>query len=266
MSVPRPVRAGGVPDGARLLLCSLWLRPVLFGFGTTSWIGFAVIGVLVVRIRWILLAGLQLFALVVLETGPADLPLFLERTAAGYFDLERDAPLLVLYLVGVAYGLHASRVWLRILWGRRERGQRMLGWAPAPTEAAAGSAVAVGAGGTSTTARTAADRGAARAAVEARAAHAFRALLVREEAAARAPEAPAPPVAPPSAGMLPREPLDVRTAALVELAAVPAIGPTRAALLVAARGVRPLDSIDDVFELLDLPAADLIRVRPYLRF
>jgi DNA uptake protein ComE-like DNA-binding protein len=117
----------------------------------------------------------------------------------------------------------------------------------------------------------------------ARAASDFRALLAREEqrmrsllaaaAAGSAPVRAASPTALPTTRLahttllgLPSGPVDVRTASVDEIAAIPAIGPERAALLVAARETRPIASVDDVVEVLGLTAVDLVRARSYLRF
>ena len=262
-------RVGTAPGVGWMLACSLWLLPVVLGFGLTSWIGFAVIGVLVVRIRWMLLAGVQLWVLFQLPIDDlVELPL---RATLGYL-YPSDVPLLTLYGVSLVYALWANRVWLRVLWSRRERGQRMLGWvapstpasAPVVEPSVASAAPAVVLSGEPAPAP---DPDAERAAVEERAARAFRAVQQRAEAAlaetalqrTTLPQTTLP-------GGLPHGPLDVRTASVDELAAIPAIGPARAALIVAARGVRPLETIDDVVELLELPAADLVRVRPYLTF
>lgn len=284
-------RVGAAPGVGWMLACSLWLLPVVFGVGLTSWIGLAVIGVLVVRIRWILLAGVQLWVLFQLPIDDlVDLP---QRVLLGYL-YPSDVPLLTLYGVSLAYALWANRVWLRVLWSRRERGQRMLGWAapsapasvpavePAPAVVPAAVPAVEPAAALSVERAPAPDPDAERAALEERAARAFHAVQRREEAAladaalhrtplrettlpqTTLPQTPLPqPTLP---GILPHDPLDVRTASVDELAAIPAIGPARAALIVAARGVRPLETIDDVVELLELPAADLIRVRPYLTF
>jgi hypothetical protein len=297
-AVPRP----GAPRGGWLVAGSLWLLPVLFGFGMTSWIGFGLIGILVVRIRWVLLAGAWLVVLSWLEIEPDSLPRFVDRVAYGYLEPETDIPLLLMYLAGVAYGVHANRVWLRTLWERRERGVRMLGWSPAPPPVAAAPASSPAAvvpsalgdappwTGSAGGAGVAAALVAAHAPVRdergellARAASDFRALLAREEqrmrsllaaaAAGPAPVRAANPTALPTTRLahttllgLPSGPVDVRTASVDEIAAIPAIGPERAALLVAARETRPIASVDDVVEVLGLTAVDLVRARSYLRF
>src|SRR5690606_2266076 len=104
--------------------------------------GFGVIGILVVRIRWVLLAVAWLVVLSWLDIGPDSLPRFLDRVSYGYFEPASDIPLLLLYLAGVAYGVHANRVWLRILAARREWGLRMLGPA-SPARVRAGAAAPV---------------------------------------------------------------------------------------------------------------------------
>jgi hypothetical protein len=318
-----------MPEVGWLIGCSLWLLPVLFGFGMTSWIGFAVIGILVVRLRWVLLAGAWLIVLSWLEIEPDSLPRFIERIGHGYFDAGSDIPLLLLYVAGVAYGLHANRVWLRILWRRRESGARMLGWSPAPARVRAAAArhaartsgqvaaavpvatpdaappwLAAGAAAAAPVAAAGAPVAASavtRDELLARAAGDFRTLLAREQqrmrgllsATAAAPAVaaatvlatrrptvpPAPTILPTSTLFppspppvrtrllgLPSQPVDVRTATVEEIAAIPAIGPDRAAQLVAARGTHPLESVDDVVKLLGLTGVDRVRAHPYLRF
>ena len=275
------------PSVGWMLGCSLWLLPVVLGLGTTSWIGFLVIGVLALRIRWIVLAALQFVVLLSSGMSFIDLVQFPLRVTSGYL-MPLDLPILVLYVASLAYALWANRVWLRILWGRRERGERMLGRGgrpaagtaavPAPAAGGEGSPVAVAAEAPPVAPADEAER----AAWIQRLADDVRAVADGGAAdAAAAPvsvPAPSPTVLPPTVppptvlpvtvlpGTLPHGPLDVHTASVDQLAAIPAIGPDRAALLVAARGVRPIDSIDDVVEILELPAADLIRVRPYLAF
>ena len=58
--------------------------------------------------------------------------------------------------------------------------------------------------------------------------------------------------------------LDPTTLAAAELAAIPGIGAARADALVAARATRTFASVDEVVDLLDLPALELLRARPYL--
>lgn len=293
MSAAPATGGGALPRVGWLLACSLWLAPVVFGFGMTSWIGFGLIGILVVRIRWVLLAVAWIVVLSWIGIEPDSLPLFLEGLSHGYVDVSVAAPLLVLYLAGVAYGVHANRVWLRMLHERRVRGVRMLGWAP-PAQAAPAASAEI-------PVAPARDE---KAELLARAAGAFRGLLDREqqrmrslvaaaaEAATASPAAlpvtplpvtpltAAPPTtAPPTTTPLtttplvgttllglPSGPVDVRTASLDEIAAIPAIGSERAAQLVAARETRPITSVEDVVEVLGLTAVDLVRARTYLRF
>lgn len=281
-----PGTVGGMlPSVGWLLACSLWLLPVVFGFGMTSWIGFALIGVLVVRIRWVLLAVAWLVVLSWLDIQPDSLGLFLEALSHGYVDAGLAAPLFALYLVGVAYGVHANRVWLRILHERRVRGVRMLGWVPdakPATHAPAAPAAPV------TPAAPAAPVRDERAELLTRVAGDIRAYVSREEqrllallalAAAEesAPQAPLSTTPLPTTQLptttlssmtllgLPSGPVDVRTASVEEIAAIPAVGLERATRLVAARETHPLTSIDEVVELLGLTALDLVRARPYLK-
>jgi predicted DNA-binding helix-hairpin-helix protein len=80
------------------------------------------------------------------------------------------------------------------------------------------------------------------------------------------PPSPSPPPVRTNLLGLPSQPVDVRTATVEQIAAIPAIGPERAAQLVAARGTHPLESVDDVVKLLGLTGVDRVRAHPYLRF
>jgi hypothetical protein len=180
----------------------------------------------------------------------------------------------------------------------------MLGWSPAAAHVRGVAAAPLAAGAAAAAASPVARD--ERAELLARAAGGFRTLLTREEqrihgllsavaatpagAAATmrptAPSTPAPtalptppttlptstlfPPSPPPVRTtllgLPSQPVDVRTATVEEIAAIPAIGPERAAQLVAARGTHPLESVDDVVQLLGLTGVDRVRAHPYLRF
>lgn len=260
------VGAPAAPPVGWLIACSLWLLPVFTGFGMTGWIGFAIVGVLIVRIDWIVFAAVWFTLLAMFGLGRETMLEAPARLAAGHFEPGTDIPLLVLYLVGVIGGVRANRVWLATLWGRRERGVRMFGWAPEPVAAPVPAAVAVPAAPVRDERRE----------LLARVAADVRALVTREQqrvdrmlhAAAAVEPAPVPIVPPVRMTLLglPSGPVDVRTASVDEIAAIPAIGPERAAVLVAARETHPLTSVDDVVQLLGLTAVDLVRARAYLRF
>jgi len=284
VTASRAEHARAVPRVGWLLACSLWLLPVVFGFGMTSWIGFAVIGLLVMRIRWVLLAIGWLVVLAWIGVGPDGLSTFLDGLVRGRLDPGFAGAVLLLYLGGVVYGVKANLVWLQILHDRRVRGVPMLGF---PRSAPAEATVAPDAAAPAPDGSAPASED-ERAELLAQTAEAFSARLAQGEqdappsfptpVAAPASSAPAPSTAPRATALpaptmlpstllgLPSGPVDVQTASLAELAAIPAIGPERAARLVAARQARRLTSLEDVVEVLDLTAVDLVRARSYLRF
>lgn|GEM_PF-2198330 len=288
MSVPFDAQPR-VPSIAWMFFCSLWLIPVVFGFGMTTWIGFALIGLLVLRVRWLVVSGVFAVAalLVTPHPGPQGISIMFGRFETGNLYAD-DAMLFIVYLAGVGYALHANRVWLRILWSRRERGVRML-WRgtarpPRVLDGAVWDADLVrnDASVSVPGADQLPERGSARASYEQRALQGFRELLAQKQAVTSqaAPRVIASTELPdysmplsvtstplPSTSFaLPLGPLDVHTASVEELAGIPAIGLERAQALVAARASQPLSSLDEVAALLNLDAVALIRVRPYLRF
>ena len=288
-----------VPRTSWMIAASMWLVPVMTGFGITSWIGFALIGVLSGRLRWLALAGLNLWILSRLHIGPEEYFRIVERIARGHWYGDSDLVLAALYFFGILYGVHANRVWLGILWGRHELGKPMLGWRVQPELHRHNPRAAAIAH--EKAAAAAAREIAARDALHARFSWGLQQVVAREEGRAarvvaalaqeRAAQGAEPSVLPsevaPSAVLstplltssplpmtqlptgtttlgLPRGPVDVLTASAAEIASIPGMGAERADALVAARATRTFASVDEVLELLDLPALELLRARPYL--
>jgi len=274
-----PATRAGAPGIPWMIACSLWLVPVVFGFGMTSWIGFALIGLLVLRWRWVMVAGVLVVPAlrVAQEPWSPAVSIMLGRFEFGEL-LANHLVLFIVYLGGVGYALHANRVWLRILWDRRERGVRMLGRGTVRSPGVP-------------------DAGAADVDLDSRGASAEPfdrsapppgepppgELNPVEPTPGELPPGEPTPVEPPPVATsiplpltptplpsisfaLPLGPLDVHTASVEELAGIPAIGLERAQLLAAARESQRFTSLDEVAALLDLDAVALIRVRPYLKF
>ena len=101
------------PSIGWLVVSSLWLIPVFLGGGTTTWIGFAIIGLALLRGSWIVAAAI--YAVL------AFLVSVLDFLALGPM---LQIPIIV---VGSIHALIVNRTWLATLWGRSERGERMLG-------------------------------------------------------------------------------------------------------------------------------------------
>ncbi|PSL36518.1 helix-hairpin-helix protein [Labedella gwakjiensis] len=107
----------GGPDGPSfrwLVLTSLWLVFVLMPNGVTTWLGFAIIGFAVLRPLWIGAAVAYFVATVAIET----------TDALGVWSVVLGG---VLWVVGIAHGISANRLWQTTLWSRMERGVRLLG-------------------------------------------------------------------------------------------------------------------------------------------
>ncbi len=114
----RPPRADG-PSTRWLVVASLWLVFVLMPNGVTTWLGFAIVGFAIVRPFWIAAAFAYFVATVAVSTD-----------AWGARGVIFGG---ALWVVGIAHGLAANRLWLSTLWGRRERGERLLGRGRRPT-------------------------------------------------------------------------------------------------------------------------------------
>ena len=95
------------------MLSSVWLVFVLLPNGVTTWLGFAIIGFAVLRPIWIAAAVAYFIATVSFSTDAWEAWGVVLNGA--------------LWVVGIGHGLAANRRWLSILWGRRERGERLLG-------------------------------------------------------------------------------------------------------------------------------------------
>lgn len=248
----------GHPTPSWLVVRSLWLVPILFGFGVTTGLGFIVLAVMTRRMRWALLGiVLSIAAVMGFPVWALDW-LAVQWVFAGYADWTL-LPLFVVYVVGVVVALWRLRAVLELLWQRRvaRDGDRAVHEPdPAPV------------------APEAANDAAERSAVLARASDGFQKLLARQEEAALQPAeaagaavgvAAVTAVEPLSLADLLAEPLDLRTASAAELALVPGLGAEGAARLVAMREAGEFVSLDQALTSAGLSAYDAIRARAYVR-
>lgn len=251
----------GHPTPSWLVVRSLWLVPILFGFGVTTGLGFIVLAVMTRRMRWALLGiVLSIAAVMGFPVWALDW-LAVQWVFAGYADWTL-LPLFVVYVVGVVVALWRLRAVLELLWERRVA----RGGVPAAHEPVLASAAPV--------APEAANDAAERSAVLARASDGFQKLLARQEEAALQPAeaagaavgvAAVTAVEPLSLADLLAEPLDLRTASAAELALVPGLGAEGAARLVAMREAGEFVSLDQALTSAGLSAYDAIRARAYVR-
>lgn len=325
MSQAAPARPA-LPSPGFLLGASMWLLPIVLGGGAWAWIAFGLIGLLARRGPWVIAA--IVYALVSAGVAAA--------SADGGDPVPTAVAGAALSAVAIVHAVIANRSWLVLLWGRRERGEAMLGprrasgptavrgvdprgyLAPAaaaqrpsaladarpgasaehPPGSLPGPAARLAPGSPQAAAlaglfRTLEDdlhggfADAARALPDPPAAPVPPAAApVPSAAAPIAPLPPTPlpptplPITPvplspslplggtaiPTTALPPREPLDPRAASAAELAAIPGLGPERAAALVAARDGLQLHSVDDVVRALGLQPFERVRIAPFLRF
>ncbi|WP_300590401.1 hypothetical protein [Microbacterium sp.] len=235
---PAATRISAAPSIGWLLLMSLWLLPILAGFGRLTWLGFAVIGALTVRTSWIITSGIYALAAAAIPFLP-----WSEAVTWGY-------P--ALWIVGIIHALIVSPSWLNEAWRRRQNG---LPWfRPAPrtsrpsppmsTQPPGPRAVDVGADvfGVSTADYLAPTP----------------APAIGPAAAATEPHSgPAPAV---------DAQLDPQTATVDQLAALPFMGQPRAEYVVAHRAAHPVRTLDELIALLALQPHEAAAMRGSLTF
>ncbi len=110
---------GRLPSVGWILGTSLWLVPVLFFGGNGAWLGFLVVGALVVRWTWLVAAGVYAIWAIIAATLPDD--------------GARVVASAVLQFVSIIHAMIANRRLLVTIWGRIERGEQWWG----PTRSAA---------------------------------------------------------------------------------------------------------------------------------
>lgn len=235
---PAAARISAAPSIGWLVLMSLWLLPILGGFGRFTWLGFAVIGALTVRTSWIVTSVIYALAAAAIPFLP-----WSEAVTWGY-------P--ALWIVGIIHALIVSPSWLHEAWRRRQNG---LPWfrptprasrpsPPMPTQPSGPRAVDADAGvfGVSTADYLAPTPAPA---------------IMSAAAATATHSAPVPAV---------NAQLDPQTATVDELAALPFMGQPRAQYVVAHRAAYPVRTLDELIALLALQPHEAAAMRGSLTF
>ena len=280
-----PVETPTAPSVGWIIGMSLWLLPVLLGGGTTTWIGFGIIGLATLKRSWIIAAAV--YAAVAFVASVAS------DTVVGL------ALQIAIIAVGTVDALIANRRWLLTMWGRRERGVRMLGGGlprvaatpapPPPAPPAPPIPMPL------TVAHPAAPPVPVAEPTHAELLEAGLLSVDHDVAPPTAPDTQWRPLSPSIAApdtavpsslataspftnlrltqlpisqivLPPSEAVDPMTASLEALSAIPAIGPERAARIIAAREHLPLASLQAVADAAGLQGFELVRIRPFLRF
>src|SRR6478736_3593731 len=104
---------GRLPGAGWIIGTSCWLIPVLFFGGNGAWLGFLIIGALLMRTSWFVSAGVYAVWAIVAAALP-----------------DPRARLIVsgaLIFVSVIHGMIANRTLLVTVWGRLERNEQWWG-------------------------------------------------------------------------------------------------------------------------------------------
>lgn len=225
--------------------------------GAWAWVSFLLIGLLVVRYDWMISA--VVYGIVATLIGASPFLLLTVREAGEWQIIAQT----VLFIVATVHALLANRSWVTTLWGRRERGERMLGRGR-PTVRTSAPALGTAVGGPAA-ARVLDVSGPSSPTLTALGADATdyfdSAALPRSSMPVLADDTPTA-----TSAEGPREPVDPRTATVTQLATIPAIGPERAAYIVEWRATAAIDSLSSFAEFLHLQPHELVAVRPHLQF
>ena len=112
-------QAGRLPGAGWIIGTSCWLIPVLFFGGNGAWLGFLIIGCLLLRTSWLVFAGIYAVWAIVAAAIPDDQARLL---ASG-----------ILQFVSIIHAMIANRSLLVTIWGRLERNEQWWGrGAPRP--------------------------------------------------------------------------------------------------------------------------------------
>ncbi|MGV8883405.1 MAG: ComEA family DNA-binding protein [Rhodoglobus sp.] len=233
-------QTGTPPSVGWMLSRSAWLLAVFAFGGWFAWAGFALIGALVIRVSWLIAAGIYAAA----SFGT----LFVEGAMQGVLAG-------VIQTAAIIHGLILNRTFLITLWGRRERGERQIG---------RGVPRVVPSSNATLTAPVRVDAG-----IPAEAAALFdgRGTLQSDylQQPASSPVVPIPPPAGTAAAAVRRgrrtHGLNVNTATAEQLAALPQMGPARAAFAVSARHRQPFTSTQHFAEVLGLQPHEFASLR-----
>jgi DNA uptake protein ComE-like DNA-binding protein len=115
---------GRLPGAGWILGTSLWLVPVLFFAGNGAWLGFLIIGSMLLRTTWLFAAGVYAIWAIVAATLPDE---GARIVASG-----------ALQFVSIIHGMVANRRLLITIWGRIERGEQWWGRGVTPRPARPG--------------------------------------------------------------------------------------------------------------------------------
>jgi hypothetical protein len=105
--------SGRLPTAGWIIGASLWLVPVLFFGGNGAWLGFLIIGVLLIRPTWLVAAFLYGAAAILVTTFP---DAGARMIASG-----------VLQFGTIIHAMFANRRFLLTVWGRLERNEQWWG-------------------------------------------------------------------------------------------------------------------------------------------
>lgn len=254
---------GRLPGTGWIIGASCWLIPVLFFGGYGAWLGFLIIGALLLRTTWLVAAGLYAMWAIIGASLPDD--------------QARMAVIAALQVVSIIHGMIANRTLLLTVWGRLERGEQWWGrGAPRPSRRPSRRATAP----STRRRRPAAD--VPREAEELLSAAGTDRADYFDEPAAQLPAprgsrragAPPPPTGSrvratePAPSPEPAEPVatvDVNTATVDEFRALPGFTKKRAEAAVAARlGRRRFASVQEFADDLGLQPHELVRIRDRL--
>lgn len=104
---------GRLPGAGWIIGTSCWLIPVLFFGGYGAWLGFLIIGALLLRTSWLVAAGLYAIWAIIGASLPDD--------------QGRMIVIAALQVVSIIHGMIANRTLLLTVWGRLERGEQWWG-------------------------------------------------------------------------------------------------------------------------------------------
>lgn len=241
-------QTGTPPSVGWMLSRSAWLLAVFTFGGLFAWAGFALIGVLVARGAWLVTAGIYAAATV----GMFFVADAMQGVVAG-----------IIQTAAIIHGLILNRTFLITLWGRRERGERQVG---------RGVPRAVPSATSTLTAPVRVEPGMP---AEAAALFESRGTLQSDylQQQASSPVVPVPPPAGTTAAAAPAPAaaparrgrrthgLNVNTATVEQLAALPQMGPARAAFAVSARERQPFTSTQHFADVLGLQPHEYATLR-----
>lgn len=112
-------QGGRLPGAGWIIGTSCWLIPVLFFGGNGAWLGFLIIGALLLRTSWLVFAGVYAVWAIVAAALPDDQARLIASGA--------------LQFVSIIHGMIANRTLLITVWGRLERNEQWWGrGAPRP--------------------------------------------------------------------------------------------------------------------------------------